>query len=251
MEKNTLKLLGCLSIITLGFIISICIAANAYIKVNGDDEISVTGQAKSKILSDTAKWTINIDVNSSSKEEGYSKVISDRERITDFLKNTLGGIENAEKLTDDEINFSQISSNTTYEHDHLYNNTGRVLFYDINQTITVISNKVYLIEDLSKLIIDTLGADVSIGNSSLEFFCSDLAEKKVEMVGLATKDSVERAKQIVESTGKKLGAINSAKTGVFQIVPIGSNQVDDYGINDNSTIEKEIICTVKSTFKIR
>lgn len=238
-------------IITAGVLLAVFIFSNAYIKVNGNDEISVTGQAKTKIYADTARWTINIETTSNNREDGYNKVISDRTKITEFLKETFGGKENNEKLEDNEINFTQISSYPTYEHDYNYNNTGTVLFYNTKQCLTITSNKVYLVEDLSKRIIDELGASVGIGSSSIEYFCLDLSEKKVEMVGLATEDSVNRAKKIVESTGKKLGAINSAKTGVFQIVPIGSTEVDDYGINDSSTIEKEIICTVKSTFKIK
>lgn len=238
------------SILSVGLIISIALASNAYVKVNGNSEIAVTGQAKDKVVADLATWIINIDAQEYDKASAYNKVVSDKESILKFLKETKGGIEKNEILDDSEIVVSQINSYATYEKDNYYNSTGNILFHSVSQSITVTSSKVYLIDELSRTITDTLGSDINISSYAPSFTCLDLSDKKVEMVGLATADSVERAKQIVDNTNKRLGAITSAKTGVFQIVPVGSNQVDDYGINDTSSIEKEIVCTVKTTFKI-
>jgi len=37
--------------------------------------------------------------------------------------------------------------------------------------------------------------------------------------------------------------------GVFQITPINSNDVSDYGINDTSSIDKEIMAVVNCVFE--
>ena len=45
--------------------------------------------------------------------------------------------------------------------------------------------------------------------------------------------------------------MNSAKMGVFQIVPVDSTDVSDYGINDTSSKEKKVIATVTATFTVK
>jgi len=39
--------------------------------------------------------------------------------------------------------------------------------------------------------------------------------------------------------------------GVFQITPLYSTEVSDYGINDTSSLEKEITAVVTCTFEIK
>ena len=71
------------------------------------------------------------------------------------------------------------------------------------------------------------------------------------MVGEATKNAKERAQSMVKSTGDKIGSLNSAKTGVFQIVPKESTDVSDYGINDTSSIQKKVVAVVSATFTVK
>ena len=52
-------------------------------------------------------------------------------------------------------------------------------------------------------------------------------------------------------TNGKIGTMNSARMGVFQIVPVNSTDVSDYGINDTSSIEKKVISTVNVTFNVK
>jgi hypothetical protein len=70
------------------------------------------------------------------------------------------------------------------------------------------------------------------------------------MIRAATENAKLRAEQLAESTGKKVGAPRSARVGVFQIRPLHSQEVSGYGINDLSSIEKEIVCTVHISFMI-
>lgn len=83
------------------------------------------------------------------------------------------------------------------------------------------------------------------------YFYTKIADLKVEMLALATKDARERAQKIAENGGAKLVSLKTAKMGVFQITPINSNDVADYGINDTTSIEKEIMSVVNCTFTSR
>ncbi len=56
---------------------------------------------------------------------------------------------------------------------------------------------------------------------------------------------------MVKSTGGHIGVMNSAKMGVFQIVPENSTEVSDYGIYNTSAINKKINAVVNATFTIK
>ena len=85
----------------------------------------------------------------------------------------------------------------------------------------------------------------------MEYFVSNLAELKAEMLALATADAKARAEEIAKSSGNKICGLLSAKTGVFQIRKPLSMDISDYGIYNTSSKEKEIAVTVNATFKIK
>lgn len=82
------------------------------------------------------------------------------------------------------------------------------------------------------------------------YICTKTDEVKIEMIKAATENAKLRAEQLAESTGRKIGAPTSARVGVFQIRPRNSQEVSDYGANDVTSIEKEIVCTVQTSFLI-
>ncbi len=83
-----------------------------------------------------------------------------------------------------------------------------------------------------------------------EYFVSNLADIKAEMLALATADAKVRAEEIAKSSGNKVCGLLSARSGVFQIRKPLSTDVSDYGIYNTSSKEKEIAVTVTATFKI-
>jgi hypothetical protein len=65
------------------------------------------------------------------------------------------------------------------------------------------------------------------------------------------KDAQKRAESIAQSTGKKIGNLKSASMGVVQVMQPNSVDISDYGNYDVSTIEKEIMITVKASFSLK
>jgi uncharacterized protein len=45
--------------------------------------------------------------------------------------------------------------------------------------------------------------------------------------------------------------VRNARMGVFQITPRNSTEVSDYGINDTSSLDKDITAVVRLTFALR
>ena len=131
-----------------------------------------------------------------------------------------------------------------------YGNNG-ITGYSFNQRIEVRSND---IEKLEKMALDSKALakqDIYLHYSDLEYFVSNLAELKAEMLALATADAKARALEIAKSSGNKVCGLLSARSGVFQIRKPLSTDVSDYGIYNTSSKEKEIAVTVTATFKIK
>ena len=60
----------------------------------------------------------------------------------------------------------------------------------------------------------------------------------------------KRAESIAKASGNKIGRIRSARMGVFQITPVNSYDVSDWGMNDTSSLEKKVNAVVNVEFAI-
>lgn len=72
------------------------------------------------------------------------------------------------------------------------------------------------------------------------------------MISKATEDARLRAEKIAQNSGGDLGALRSAKMGIFQIT--GQNSNDDYswgGAFNTSSIKKTASITMKLTYRIK
>jgi hypothetical protein len=59
-----------------------------------------------------------------------------------------------------------------------------------------------------------------------------------------------RAQQVASSTGSSIGSVRTARMGVMQITAADSNEVSDAGINDTSSLEKDITAVVNVGFAV-
>ena len=60
----------------------------------------------------------------------------------------------------------------------------------------------------------------------------------------------KRAKNMVVSTGNRIGLMRSARMGVFQITPANSYEISSWGINDTSSLDKKVTAVVHVSFAI-
>ena len=77
-----------------------------------------------------------------------------------------------------------------------------------------------------------------------------MEQLKLELLGNATKNAYDRAKALAENSRGKVGALNSASQGVFQITPVDSTDVSDGGEYDTTTIEKKVKAVVTLEYHI-
>lgn len=232
-------------IIALGCVFSTYILANAVVDFQKiqTQTIRVTGSASQQVTSDSASWTINLKTKRATLKDGYLKLGADAKAVNKFL------IDNGFK--DEDISFGAINN---YENYGRYPNgsmSNDVVGYTVYQSVTVKSDDIEKITKVSKSVNELINKDINLSAENVRYFVSNLDDIKIKMVGEATKNAKQRAESMVKGTDGKIGTMNSAKMGVFQIVPVNSTDVSDYGINDTSSIEKKVVATVNATFNVK
>ena len=225
-------------ILSAGIIISSIILGMFFVSARQEQSIRVVGQGVKSLTADVAKWNVTISKNTgvSNQSEGPILIQNELKKIKKYLIDN--GIE---------------EKNIVVEPVNSYANYGNssVIGYNFNQRIEASSND---IDKIEKLALDAellRNAGIMPQYSNIEYFISNLADIKAQMLALATTDAKARAEEIAKSSGNKVCGLMSARSGVFQIRKPLSTAVSDYGIYDTSSKEKEIAVTVTATFKIK
>jgi len=74
---------------------------------------------------------------------------------------------------------------------------------------------------------------------------------RVSLLSDAIKDAQARAAKMAEATGRKVGDLKSAASGVVQVLSSNSLEVSDYGTYDTSKINKNVMVTVRAAFGLK
>ena len=226
------------SILAIGIIIAAFVWGAFFLSTRNEQSIRVVGQGVKSVTSDIAKWNISINATTGivDKNQGPSLLQKDLIKIKKYLADN--GIEEKDILVEPVNSYAN------------YGNNG-INGYSFNQRIEARSND---IEKIEKMALDTetlTKQGIYLQNSDIEYFVSNLAEIKAEMLALATVDAKARALEIAKSSGNKVCGLLSARSGVFQIRKPLSTDISDYGIYNTSSKEKEIAVNVTATFKIK
>jgi hypothetical protein len=130
------------------------------------------------------------------------------------------------------------------------NNTGRILSYRASRDITVRTTDVQLVYKLSQGIGSLLQSGVNVNNYGPQYYISTLPDLRPQLLEEAMLDAKTRAVAITKAVGGSVGAVQSVKSGVFQVTTPDSTMVSDGGAYDTSTIEKTVTSTVSVTFAV-
>ncbi len=206
-----------------------------------ENGITVTGSAKTTATADNVVWTLNVALSRPLVADAVSKVGADVDAVSEYL--TKGGIP-ANALT--------LGSVSTYANEEWQNgnNTGRILSYRASRDITVRTSDVQLVYKLSQGIGSLLQSGVTVNNYGPQYYISTLSELRPQLLEEAMKDAKTRAEAITKAVGGSVGAVQSVKSGVFQVTTPDSTMVSDGGTYDTSTIDKTVTSTVSVTFAV-
>lgn len=214
------------------------------------DVITVTGSARQSVQSDMAQWEGSLYVNVHSLQDGYTQLQSRMNRVREFLKQR--------RVPDSLIVISPVQSREMSERRSRDGMKGRAgddyenvfIGYQLTQRIELKWSQVDTVAALARDISALVGEGIPIQSAPPRFYYTKLAEMRTELLAAATRDARGRAEAIAASGGGKVGAMRTARMGVFQVTQPLSRDVSDYGIYDTSTIEKEITAVVNVTFAV-
>jgi len=206
-----------------------------------DNGITVTGSAKTTATADNVVWTLNVALSSQLVADAVRKVGADVDAVSAYL--TKGGIP-ASALT-----LGAVSSYANEEWQN-GNSTGRILSYRASRDITVRTSDVQLVYKLSQGIGSLLQNGVNVNNYGPQYYISTLPDLRPQLLEDAMKDAKTRAEAITKAVGGSVGAVQSVKSGVFQVTTPDSTMVSDGGAYDTSTIDKTVTSTVSVTFAV-
>lgn len=225
-------------------IVSSIILSQGFLKITKfvREQINVTGSAQKDIKSDLIVWRGSFSRRKPALSDGYKALKEDLNKVRAYLA--------AKGVKDNEIIVSQIATETIYKKNEKGNNTNTVEAYDLSQYVEVKSKDVDRITQVSRESTELIDQGVEFFSGMPEYFYTKLDELKIEMLAKATENAKLRAENMVKATGNKIGFIRSARMGVFQITPITSTEVSDWGVNDTSSLEKKVTAVVSASFAI-
>jgi hypothetical protein len=244
------------SIIMIGLVVSTLIGARTFYAVKSlSNTISVTGSAEQIITSDTVKWSASISrtVGAGELSRGSVLLKNDLAAARIFLKNN--DIADEEVTVDPSVITPLCDSSYGVFYDKFGNQAcaaDRTTGYQFRQRLVVESNNVEAVTAVAQEAINELiSKGIVFESNGLEYFYSKLADVRIELLSKATQNAEERANAIAKSTETKIGNLQSAAVGVFQITPVNSIEISDYGSYDTTSIEKKVTAVVRAAFTVR
>lgn len=230
-------------IFTIGFIIIALIVTSGLVRFRESQKtIEVVGSAKKQIRSDLVTWTGSFSARSPRLPEAYSVMKHNAEQVRDYLV--------SKGINEKDLVFSSIETQISYVLMKDGVQTNKIDSYKLSQFVEIKSTQVDAITDLSRKATELINQGVEFQSNNPQYYYTKIADLKIEVLSLASKDARSRAEKIAENTGCRIGKLTSATMGVFQITPLYSTEVSDLGIYDTSSIDKEITAVVICRFEI-
>ena len=230
--------------VAVGIVLAALLMSGAVREVGRkNDVIEVTGSARRAIVADLGLWRGSVTVQSPTIQGAYGEVSGYGERVRAWLK--------ARGLADSVISVHPVETTRMMVTNSDGRETGVLAGYKLTQSIEVRLANPRAIEQLAREAGALAGQGVPIEASAPQYLYTRLAELRIAMMGEATVDARARADVIAKAAGSKVGNVRSANTGVVQITPRFSTEVSDYGMNDVTSIEKDITTVVKVTFALQ
>ena len=174
---------------------------------NKDRHVTVKGLAEREVPADKVTWSISTKVTGNDLPMLYESINQQTDKIKKFLKQN--------GLDEKEITVNPPSINDLEAREWGENNKN--FRYIVSTTITVATNKV---EQVNKAIFqqaELLKQGVAIENSNANYEYASFQQMKPEMMSEAIKNAQKTAEQFAEASNAKLGEIQTAGQGQFEI----------------------------------
>ena len=115
------------------------------------------------------------------------------------------------------------------------------------------SQDVEKVEKISREITELLDKGINLDNNDVSYYYTKLSDLKIEMLAEATDNAKQRAQTIAKSAGSRLGGLQTANMGVFQITAPNSAD-EDYswgGTFNTSSKKKRASINMRLTYNVK
>ena len=229
--------------LALGVVLSSQSIGNAIVRIKMQDApIQVKGVAEIEVVSDRATWRGTV--------RARAKTLSQAFEILETGTNKLRAMLVAHEFKADEINACEVDTTIVFAKNSKAENTNVIESYVLSQGTTVRTMNVVSVRDLAFRATDLIKEGVEIDSGAPAYYVSILDSIKMTLLEKATQNGYERASLLARGSKSEVGGLISASQGVFQIVPVGSTDISDYGVSDTSTINKTVKAVVTLAYQI-
>lgn len=230
-------------VIAIALVVSTVIGGWFFVKgKRGDQTITVTGSARKRITSDLVVWKSAISYQAPVLSDAYRSLSEAVPKVKAYLV--------GKGIPENQITVSAISSQTLHGRNSDGTESSEITGYSLRQELSVRSTEVEKIAQIAREATELINQGILIESMAPEYLYTKLGDLKIEMLAEAAKDAKVRAEQIAQSTGSSIGSVRTARMGVLQITAADSNEVSDYGMNDTTSLEKDITAVVNIGFAV-
>jgi uncharacterized protein len=210
------------------------------IKLAGDT-VEVTGSAKEAVVADMGRLVINVETKTGLYDQaaGVERVQKAVDTITAHL--------DAQELKEYETPAGYTNTNYYYPEKSEPVLTG----YTISRSIVVLSSELTKLTNLANDLGPLSGTGYTVTSGGLELTYTKLDEMRVKLLTDAIEDATARANAIASESGRDVGLLRNASSGVVQVLAAGGVDISDYGSYDTSSLNKEVMVTVRATFELK
>jgi hypothetical protein len=233
--RDRLPLLAGLALLGVAFVVGAVAIGHGIRDRNRNDVVVVTGSAKKRITSDYIVWNLSVTSTQPSATDAAKELSGWTTRIRSFLSR--------EGVKTGELSVQPISTDTVSK-------SGRVTAYRLSRSFEIRSARVEDVTNVADHSSELLAQGVPLSANSPQYVYTNLPTLRPQLLADATKDAQNRARVIVEATGAHLGKLRGVDVGVFQVTSPNSTDVEDYGVYDTSTLEKDVTAVVNVTFAL-
>jgi hypothetical protein len=248
MDTPRIRIVAAALVVSAAAVVSLVtstwVASSAYVR-RGEQQtrtartLDVTGSAKRRITSDLAIWSIRVAGEGKSLEEAFQKLNAAADKVRGFLQQR--GFAPSS---------GPIHTVAHHKRDDKGNELRDVAAYELSRVFAVRTPDVEKVSRAAGEVTELLQGGAHVESLRPDFVCTRLQELKVEMLGEATRNARARAELIARESRCRVGAVRDARAGVLQITPPFSTEVSGGGMNDTTSVEKDITSVVHLTVHI-